>query len=254
MSSNGFFSNWIVRNILWAVIVVAILVIGSQIFLALYTRHGNEISVPDLTALSQDDAARMAELMKMRVEVVDSIYVKRMPRGSVVRQEPAPGVMVKEGRRIQLTLNAVAPKKIPMPNLVGYSYRSAMAELSARGLEVGKLIYVADIATNNVLSQLYRNSEIRPGAMIPCESQIDLVLGLDASDSFTVVPNLNGTKCRRAIDLIHESSLNVGSVVYDRSVRTYSDSLNAVVYRQNPPAATSGIVKGRTVSIYLKHE
>ena len=54
-------------------------------------------------------------------------------------------------------------KKVSMPNLVGYSMRQAKAELNSRGLSLGKLIYVSDIATNNVLKQIYRNREIRPG-------------------------------------------------------------------------------------------
>lgn len=182
MDSKGFPGKWIIKNVLWAVILVAFLAFGAQIFLALYTHHGDEISVPDFVTLSLEDAQKAAGLVGMKTEVVDSIYVRNMPRGSIVRQEPSAGTMVKTGRRIQLTINAVAPKRIPMPNLVGYSLRSASAELSARGLTIGKMIYVKDIATNNVLRQLYKNRDIKPGTMIPCDAEVDLVLGLNPND------------------------------------------------------------------------
>ena len=38
-----------------------------------------------------------------------------------------------------------------MPNLVGLSMRQAIAELQSRGLVLGKLVYVEDLATTNVL-------------------------------------------------------------------------------------------------------
>lgn len=182
MASKGFFGNWVVKNLLWAAILIAVLVFGSQIFLSVYTRHGDEISVPDLVSLPLEDALEAASRLEMNAEVVDSIYVKNISRGVVVRQDPSAGTMVKEGRRIQLTINAVAPRKIPMPNLIGYSLRSASAELSARGLRIGRKIYVWDMATNNVLRQLYKGEDIEPGMMIPNDAVIDLVLGLNPDD------------------------------------------------------------------------
>lgn len=182
MEFKDFIGNWIVKNILLAFALVFVLLLGVQIFLGIYTRHGDEISVPDFVSLSLTEAEKAAERVGMRTEVVDSLYVRKMPRGAIVRQEPAAGTMVKSGRRIQLTINAVAPKQIPMPNLVGYSLRSASAELAARGLTLGRQIYVRDIATNNVLKQIYNNVEIVPGTMIPNDAVIDLVLGLNPDD------------------------------------------------------------------------
>lgn len=254
MSSKGFFSNWIVRNILLAFALIAALMLLAQLVLCVRTKHNEQASVPDFTGMTVSEASSLANIAGMRTEVVDSIYVRHMAKGVVIRQEPKAGMMVKEGRKIRLTINAVTPKKVPMPNLVGYSLRSAEAELSSRGFELGRLIYISDIATNNVLRQLYRNREVRPGVMIPGESSIDLVLGLSDTDYLTVIPNVTGLKYRRAVDLIHESSLNVGTVRFKGKVRTYADSLNAVVYKQSPDAQTHTAVKGGSVSIYLSLE
>ena len=104
--------------------------------------------------MTVEEAQVQAELHDMVINVTDSVYVKRMKRGAVYRQNPAPGSKVKSGRRIALTINAVNAKKITMPNLVGFSMRQAKAELLSRGLVLGRLIYVKDMATNNVLRQL----------------------------------------------------------------------------------------------------
>lgn len=254
MTSKDFFNNWVIKNILRAVALLVTLMLLAQMTLCIRTKHNEQTCVPDFTGMTVYEASNAAKIAGMKTVVVDSIYVRHMPKGSVVRQEPKPGMMVKEGRRIQLTINAITPKKIPMPNLVGYSLRSASAELSSRGFELGRLIYINDIATNNVLSQLYQNREIEPGRMIPGESSIDLVLGLSGSDNLTVVPNVTGLKYRRAVELIHENSLNVGDVRFNGKVRTYADSMNAVVYRQIPDAQMHTTVRGRAVSIYLSLE
>ena len=150
----------ILKNLLAAAGIAAALIVGAMIFLNLVTLHNKELIVPDLANMSVDEAAAVAAAEGMRVDVVDSVFVKRMKKGAVYRQNPVAGSKVKKGRRIALTINAVNAKKISMPNLIGYSMRQAMAELQSRGLTLGKLIYVDDIATNNFLRQLFKGSEI----------------------------------------------------------------------------------------------
>ena len=248
----GFFKNWVVRNLLIAAAIVVALIAGAMIFLNLVTQHGKELSVPDFSNLSVAEAEALASDSGMRVEVTDSVFVKRMKRGAVYRQNPAPGSKVKEGRRIALTINAVNPRQITMPDLIGYSTRQAKAELLSRGLLLGKLIYVQDIATNNVLKQLYQNSEIEAGQMIDSESVIDLVLGLDGDDAVTYVPDVIGLKRMSAVGAVHDNSLNVRVLRYDESVKDYDDSLNAMVWRQSPePSDSIGVNLGSDVTLYL---
>ena len=224
----GFFSNWIVRNVLLAVLFFAVLIFVSSMLLSVLTNHGKTIEVPDFTSMTVNEAKHEASRSKLRVEVIDSIFVRKMERGAIYSQNPKPGSQVKQGRRILLTINAKNAKKVSMPNLVGYSMRQAKAELNSRGLALGKLIYVNDIATNNVLRQIYRNREIRPG-----------------------IPNVKGLKYLRAVDAVHDNSLNIGRIVFDKSVRNYTDSLNASVTRQTPEASGNPILMGSDVTLYL---
>lgn len=247
----SFFGNWIVKNILLALLVVAVLVGGASIALNAITGHNKELIVPDITDMRVKDAEFEAHQAGMRTEVVDSVYVKRLKRGYVYKQNPAPGSKVKKGRRIMLTINAVTPKKVSMPNLVGYSMRQAKAELNTRGLVLGKLMYVSDMATNNVLRQMHGNMEIEPGTPIESESVIDLVVGLNPDDNMTSVPDARGLKRNSAVDLIQENSLNIKKIVYDKTVQTYEDSTKAFVWRQTPDPSGDPIVMGSDVSIYL---
>lgn len=252
--NNGLLGNWIVRNIILAVLFFAVLLIAATVLLNSITHHGRTIEVPDFTSMSVEQAQKAASDANLRSEVIDSIFVRKMERGAVYSQNPKAGSKVKKGRRILLTINAKNAKKVSMPNLVGYSMRQAKAELNSRGLALGKLVYVNDIATNNVLRQIYRNHEIRPGKQIESGSEICLEVGLNPEDNQTYVPNLSGMKYLRAVDAIHDNSLNVSRLVFDKNVRNYTDSLNASVYKQSPAPSSNPILMGSDVTVYLRLE
>ena len=243
--------GWIIRNLIFGVVFVLLVVAAASVFLSIRTRHGKEVTVPDLANLSVSDARSTASAAGLRIQITDSVYMRRMPRGAVVSQIPRAGASVKPGRKISLTINSQIPKKVTMPNLIHVSLRQAKAELNAKGLTLGKLIYVSDIATNNVLRQQMHGMDVAPGKEVYSGSVVDLVLGLNGSDAMTYVPKLHGYKYLNAVNALHDNSLNVSALIFDKSVRTYSDSLAATVYSQRPAATGYPTVMGTGVTLYL---
>lgn len=243
--------NKLVKNLIAGAVLVAALLIGAMIFLNVVTKHGRELQVPDFTNMQVADARALAERSGVRVEVSDSVFVRRMQKGAIYRQDPPAGAAVKQGRRVLVIINAVTPKKVTMPNVVGCSMRQAKAEILSRGLRLGKLIYVNDMATNNVLKQQVKGKDIRPGAKIDGETVIDLVVGLNESESTTTVPKVVGLKSTAAVDVVHDYSLNVRKMVFDDSVLTYADSLDAVVYKQAPDPNPTPTRMGSEMTLYL---
>lgn len=230
--------------------IVMVLLFGSMILLNIGTMHNKEISVPDFSNLTIPEAEKLANEANVRIDVVDSVFVKKMTKGAVFKQNPTAGSKVKKGRRILITINAVSTKTVAVPNLVGYSLRQAIADLQSRGLVVGRLIYRSDMATDNVLGQQRGGKKITPGTKVESGTAIDLVVGLNSSDYTSLVPKLDGMAYITAIDAIHGNSLNVGKIICDTSVVTYSDSLRAVVYQQKP-VSQYRTTKGSPVTIYL---
>lgn len=139
-----------------------------------------------------------------------------------------------------------------MPSLVGFSMRQARAEIVRNGLVLGNLIYVSDIATNNVLRQQLNGRDVLPGEKITSGSVINLVVGLSNNESKTFVPNVIGKTYQRAIDNVQDNSLNLGKLSFDASVENYADSVVAVVYSQKPEADSNNSVRmGSEVTLYL---
>ena len=241
--------NWIFRNLVGAVIFFAVLLIAAAVGLNVITRHGKTVTAPDFTNLTVPQAQALAQESHVGVKVVDSVFVKRLAAGVVYRQQPKAGATVKKGRSIFLTINSVVPRKVVMPNLYGYSVTEARAELKNRGLNLGKLNYVKDIATNTVLGQYCDGVELNAGDLVVNGSNIDLKVGVGKEDNVTTVPSVIGLKYVSAVDAIHDRFLNTGRVTFDKDIRTYADSIDAVVYKQDTPGATKSL--GAGVNIYL---
>lgn len=239
-----------VIHLMLAFIVAVLLIFSAKWLLGVITNHNEEIVVPDLSNMTVDQARAIAEEKDLVIDVTDSVYIKRMSRGAVYHQNPQPGSIVKSGRRIVLTINSVKPRRVMMPNLCGLSMRQAKSEILARGLALGKFIYQRDMATNTVLSQKYKGQDIKPGTILTSESVIDLHLGMSPKNSGTSVPKVSGFKYMLAVDAVRNSSLNITNCVFDSSVKTYDDSLNAVVYKQKPSGGASSRM-GTGVTLYL---
>lgn len=246
---------WIVSNVILAVAAILVIMLLFQGVLSLVTRQNNEIYVPDFTGMTEGDAVASAGQADVSVLVVDTVYFKHLPKGSVVSQNPLPGAKVKKGRNVRLTINATETPLVTVPDLTDMSLRIALDELAYRGLYAGKLSYVSDKdqATDLVRQALYKGVPIVAGKKIPKGSRIDLVLGMSYQDYMTVVPKVQGMNCSKALRMIHNNSLNVGRICYDRNIRSFADSSKATVYKQTPAPGQS-IMKGSRVTVYLSLE
>ncbi|MGN7723139.1 PASTA domain-containing protein [Chitinophaga sp. 22620] len=216
------------------VILGLIVLLGILFFMSLgfLTRHGEEVTVPDIRGKSIKDATATLEGLGFEVEVRDSIYIDTMPALLVYEQTPERGDVVKSHRTIYLTVNKVVPPMVPMPDLEGLTYRSAEMTLRARRLNIGDTIYKPDFATNTVLQQLLNGKPIKPGKEIPEGSNITLVLSSGTGSMENPVPETVGMTYMEAREVLAASNLNIGTVLIDGGV---TDTLGAFVFRQSPP-------------------
>ncbi len=242
--------KWIWGNVIGAAVFFLVVFLAAGIGLNVITRHGKTVSAPDLTNLTVPEAEKAAQEAGVAVKVVDSVFVRRLGGGVVYRQQPKAGATVKKGRSIFLTINSIVPRKVVMPNLYGYSVTEARAELQNRGLNLGRLNYVRDIATNNVLSWTCEGKELAAGDLVVSGSTINLTVGVNSEDNSTSVPRLTGMKIVNATDALHDHFLNVGKVTYDKGIKSYADSMNAVVYTQGTAAGARQNL-GANVSLSL---
>jgi len=214
-----------------------------------FTRHGKTVSVPDFRGYFYNELSDQAEFDKFRFVIIDSIYDADKEKGSIASQDPKPESLVKENRTIYLTVIAMTPEMVQMPNLIDLSKRNAISILETYGLKVSKLGFVENLAKDAVVEQLYRGEEIEPGVEIIKGSGIELVLGLGAQKALIQVPLLIGLTKKQAINELHLASLNIGEEHFEDG-----DDTNTVrIYRQTPSYSEEATVKmGQSIDLYYK--
>ncbi len=171
------FSKVFWKQILIMAVLTVILVVGVYFWLLSYTRHGQQIEVPDLNGLKVEKAKKLLRQNQMELVILDTLeYDPDMPAFSVRDQNPSPGSAVKPGRKIYVKINASKYRTVTLPKLRGVTLRQAKATLHAMGLKVGKVEekpYFAEV----VLDLIHGKDTLRAGDRLPKNSVITLVVG-----------------------------------------------------------------------------
>lgn len=231
--------NPIARNLVLAFCAIIVFGFVANLLLNLFTRHGQIREVPDLSGMTIDEAKHAGKGASLRIEINDSLYVPAYPGGVILEQNPEAGAKVKSGRRVFVTINSYNQKMVTIPYVTGYSLRQAKSNLEMAGLEIDKLIYQNDLATNNVLEERYNGRIIRQGNKVQAEmgSGITLVVGLGSEDAVQAVPRLAGFSAREAKSRLWEAGFNVGRIKRDVGINLLNEK-EAQVCAQSPAAGT----------------
>ncbi len=220
--------------------------------LKLYTRHGKGFKAPDFTGLTEQQLTHLAEKNNLRYDIIDSVYIDDAPPGIVIEQTPSAGSLIKKNRNIFLTINSWEAEKVQVPDVNDYSIRNARVMLESFGLKVGELIYVPSEYTNLVLGQHYQGKPVNPGTPLERGSTIDLIVGQGLSNRTTAVPLLVGLHLDEARNRSQNLLLNIGAEIYDSTVVSREDTINAFVWKQRPEGSRDSRLRlGASIDIWL---
>lgn len=227
--------NVIARNVVLAVCAVVIFLFLVSVLLNLFTRHNKYKQVPDFSGMNIEEARQAGRKASLRIEINDSLYVPMYEGGVILDQNPAPGAEVKSGRRIFVTVNSFRQKMVRIPYVTDFSLRQAKNNLEVAGLEIDRLIYREDIATNYVLEEHYRGELITSGSDVRAEvgTGVTLVVGMSPEDSTTVIPKVVGFPLKEAKSRLWEVGLNVGRITAEEGINALNEN-EARVYMQEP--------------------
>jgi beta-lactam-binding protein with PASTA domain len=225
-------------NILYALGFVIVLLLLFFASLSWLTGFGKTEKVPSVTGQNVTAAKQFLESKGFDVEIQDSTYIDSLAKLAVVRQSPEADAIVKSGRTIYLTVNRSIAPQVEMPNLAGFSIKSAEMYLQSLGLKMGQITYKPDIARNSVLDQLYNDEPIKPGTKIPIGSVIAFVLGSGQGGGEINVPNLVGMTLGEARTYVSTMRISIGSIVAMSEIK---DSAASFVVRQTPDVLTDSI-------------
>ena len=188
--------NILLLNIVAMLIVTAALFTSAIFGLDIYTRHGQEVRMPDLRGLSEQAADKKLQLLGLQARIDDSVYVKTLPAGVIYEQTIVAGERVKTGRTIGLVINSGNAPQLVLPDIAdNSSLREAIASLSALGFRLGPTEYI-----NGEKDWVYEvkcnGHNVGAGSRIDSDDEIILVAG----DGVSYGNDIDMTDSEYAID------------------------------------------------------
>ncbi len=129
---------------------------------------GRWTDTPRLLQMTRGEARTAAARSGLVVDVDQTAYSERAPKGAVVSTDPSPGARIQNGGTISLTLSR-GKERYDMPELVGLSRSQAQDRLDLKKLDVGELrrAYSESIEAGDVLrSSIEPGTSVRPGTMV----------------------------------------------------------------------------------------
>lgn len=233
-----------------AVVIILIVIAIEMVFSRLdqFTRHGEEMVVPDLVGMNYEEAQeKYGDIFHF--QLVDSVYVRNFPEGAVYQQNPKSGLKMKKGRNMYIVRTTVSPEIVKMPNLKNLSLRQAMVRLNSVGLKINKLVFVEYFARNAVVGQLIDGKTVAPNDDVAKGTAVTLEVGLGTGDKTTHLPDMIGIPYRNVKDFVNGASLNLGTEIFIDTDEY--DSL--FVYKMEPEYDVKSMVPlGSDVNVWYK--
>jgi len=175
--------------------------------------HGSEVvKVPNLVGKSLPEAQETISKLNLVSNKTGEQYNDKFLPNTVISQIPKPGTEVKAGRYIYMIVSK-GQETTPVPYLIGKSLREAKIMLTRKGLQVGEVQFVGSdsIGTDTIISQ-----NIQSGRDVSTGTSINLIVS-KGPESAIKVPSLIGVSLSEANALLKESSLNLGSIAFEKS-------------------------------------
>ncbi len=242
-------TKFVVTNIVIAVVIAVVLFVIVVLWLNKYTLHGKEITIPQVTGMTQEEAEIVLRGSGLYLVVVDSTYSDKAPLGTVVEQTPPALSHAKPDRPVYVVMNARTKQLIPLPELHDVSYRQAEATLRSIGLQVAKVVYEPSLYPDNVLDVRAGGLSLSEGMRLPEGSGVTLVVGRRQGNSTVIVPSLLGMSLPQARTALLQIGLTIGAYTYD--VEPTPENLDKyIIYRQSPTEGAT-LQEGSTVNIQL---
>jgi len=175
--------KYLTSGVFFAQILAAMAIFAAISYLFFHwitytTHHGQEITVPDLSKLSAEQAEEKLAAIDLDYIILDTVdFRPDSPKLTIVEQEPKAGAKVKEGRKIYIKINASTYTMVTLPDLIEKTYRQAVPTLQSVGLLEGTITYIPYLGKDMVLELSLNGKKLKAGDKVLKSSKIDLVLG-----------------------------------------------------------------------------
>jgi serine/threonine-protein kinase len=193
-----------------------------------------QVTVPDVTGDSVEDAVQRLADAKLRAKIVHVDSDK--PVGTVVDQSPTDGASIDQESTVKLSVSK-GPQPIAVPNVVGHTFATANSELQAAGFAVARHNVESDQPAETVVSV-----DPSPGTYQPKGTTI--TVNVSKGPTTSTVPDVTSQDQASAVSQLRASGFRVHIV----NQTTMNPDEDGIVLSQDPPGGTKA-PQGTTITI-----
>lgn len=143
---------------------IVILLLAILLWLKIYTHHGQKLELPDYRERHIDEAKLDAKEQSFEILVNDSIFKVGVEGGIILNQNPIPGSLVKEMRKVYVDIsryNATTNTLNDLPVMYGREFNSVKRSLNHLEIESDIKSYKYDAGeADHILEVWYKGVQI----------------------------------------------------------------------------------------------
>ena len=186
--------------------------------------RAREVQVPDIVGTTVANASQTAADVGLALRIDPNQRTdERVPAGSVMQQEPAPGVQSRRQRTIRVWVSS-GPRTTTVPGLLGQTERTARMRLDEEGL---KIATVSEFRSPDYPADAVVAQDPAPTSRAP---RVSVLLNRGEQATTYVMPDLIGTTGVRAAETLRTRGFRVSIV----GSQPYQGVPPGTVVRQQP--------------------
>jgi len=234
----------IIKLIIYSGIVLTILIlifIGIDNFLMPTIVSSQEHELPDLEGTLKEDAVALLEKLNLNPVIEGPRYDEKVPKDHVIFQNPRPGTLVKENRRIYIYISGGDPL-ISMPALNGKTIRDGKVTVERLGLILGEIEMVrSEYPKDIIISQNYD-----AGVRLAKGDTVKLEVSVGPQVGMIRVPTLIGDLLSGAEKKLRDNSLYIGKISF-----IASNSLLPNTIMEQYPSPDELVPYGDSIDVFV---
>ncbi len=196
--------------IIFGFLGIFVALLFNHVILPLYVNWNNEIRVPSLTHTDLQQAGGILKERNLEWTIKDTIFRRDIPSRFIMDQYPEAGQMVKENRKIQLTIN-LPPAKLEMPDLIASTERQAHIALERLGLF---LVETLEDSSDLYQKTVIMGQSVAAGLPVAPGDSISLTVSLGKRNLKKIMPNLLNKGFDEAVKVLEQNGFTLGNVQY----------------------------------------
>jgi len=230
------------KIILGALLIIGFgVIVGAGIGLLMFG-GGEEVTVPDLTGKTLQEAEKLLEDLGLSVGDVTEQYSESVEPNRIIASDPPAGEKIKKGREVDLIIS-MGESLARVPMLINKTERQAELDLAEAGLVVGER---TEEFSNDVPAGYIIDQSPAPNTKVESGTPVDIIVSKGPELKTVTLPDFRGQDLNKVKERLRSLNLIPGSVQ-----EVVTEEFKAGIVLEQEPEPGTLVKEGSTVNLVV---